>query len=69
MNETMLFTHSFADEFLQHAVQFVPHFVHVLFYIILSVVPLLLQLILHDHLALRRTNTAILTPRRDDWIV
>lgn len=56
-------THRFTDKFLQHPVQFVPHVVHVLFYIILGVVPLLLQLVLHDHLTLKRTQTATVTAK------
>lgn len=35
----------------------VPHVVHVLFNIILGVVPLLLQSVLHDHLTLRKVQT------------
>lgn len=36
------YTHSFIYKLLQGAVQFIPHVVHVLFYVVLCVVPLLL---------------------------
>lgn len=49
-----LSTHSIVDELLQGSVQFVPHVVNVLLHVVLCIVPLLLQLVLHDHLTLER---------------
>lgn len=48
------FTHRFTDKLLQDPVKLVPHVVHILFNIILSIIPLLLQPVLHDHLTLWR---------------
>lgn len=70
------FTHRLADIFLQQPMQFVSHVINVLFYIILGVIPLLLQLILHDHLSLeeiskqspmrkRKTQDHFITPTFD----
>lgn len=57
------FTHRFTDKLLQHPMQFVPHVVHIFLYIVLRVIPLLLQLVLHDHLTLRRIQTATVTTK------
>lgn len=46
-------THSLIHKLFQDPVQFVPHVVHVLLYVVLGVVPLLLELVLHDHLPLK----------------
>lgn len=51
-----LFTHRLADKLLIHPMQFVPHVIHILLHIILSIIPLFLQLVLHDHLTLWRTQ-------------
>lgn len=52
-----MFTYRFSDKLLQHPMKLVPHVVHILFNIILGVVPLLLQSVLHDHLTLRKVRT------------
>lgn len=49
-----LSTHSITDKLLQGSVQFVPHVVDVLLYVVLCIVPLLFQLVLHYHLTLER---------------
>lgn len=49
-------THCFIHKLLQDAVEFVPHVVHVLLDVVLCIIPLLFQLILHDHLTLEESQ-------------
>lgn len=60
-------TYFLTDKLLQHSMQFVPHLIYVLLNTVLSVVPLLLQFVLHDHLPLITQTTtnvkrALITP-------
>lgn len=52
-------SHTLIDELLEYPVQFVPHLVHVLLHIVLGIVALLLKLVLHDHLSLRKSNFTV----------
>ncbi len=54
-------SHALVDELLEYPVQFFPHLVHILLHIVLGIVPLLLKLVLHDHLTLRKKNWTV------DW--